>query len=315
MNNNPTWRSEDGQLLRSLREEAGIDELVFARNNTVSQAQLKELEQGGNSSFYNPAIKRSTGVKLLKKLGHELITPELVVVANKPTEPSVNGSPAGMATVMAQVPASAAKPQSDSPQRRPRQQALIWTLGLFSLVALIAIKPWALLAGPATDRRSDHLAAQGTSTPVMSTPEPAQSAPNQREPSTTTAQATVVALVLPATVEAPKTEIKLPPTTITTACDWQLSNNSKTHTPSQPLKPGNYVYLEAQADTELCVLDSQNQKTMLQLKAGTTRSVYGAAPFLVHSQDLQALKLFFQGRRVHEALEDIQYLLLNSQPL
>jgi hypothetical protein len=310
--NNPTWRSEDGQLLRSLREEAGIDELVFARSNTVSLAQLKELEQGGNSSFYNPAIKRSTGVKLLKKLGHELVTPELLIVA---AEPSLNESPAAMATTMAQVPASAAKPPSDAPQRRPRQQALVWTLGLFSLVALFAIKPWALLDGPATDRRAEHLAAQGTSTPAMSTPAPAQSAPEPRESSSTAAPAKVAALALPAMGEVPKAEVKPPPTTITTACDWQHRDNSKTHTPSQPLKPGNYVYLEAQTDTELCVLDSQNQKTMLQLKAGTTRSVYGSAPFLVHSQDLQALKLFFQGRRVQETLEDMQYLLLNSQPL
>jgi hypothetical protein len=310
--NNPTWRSEDGQLLRSLREEAGIDELVFARSNTVSLAQLKELEQGGNSSFYNPAIKRSTGVKLLKKLGHELVTPELLIVA---AEPSLNESPAAMATTMAQVPASAAKPPSDAPQRRPRQQGLFWTLGLFSLVALFAIKPWTLLDGPATDRRAEHLAAQGTSTPAMSTPAPAQSAPEPRESSSTAAPAKVAALALPAMGEVPKAEVKPPPTTITTACDWQHRDNSKTHTPSQPLKPGNYVYLEAQTDTELCVLDSQNQKTMLQLKAGTTRSVYGSAPFLVHSQDLQALKLFFQGRRVQETLEDMQYLLLNSQPL
>ena len=313
--NNPTWRSEDGQLLRSLREEAGIDELVFARSNTVSLAQLKELEQGGNSSFYNPAIKRSTGVKLLKKLGHELVTPELLNVAAEPAEPSLNESPAAMATTMAQVPASAAKPPSDAPQRRPRQQGLFWTLGLFSLVALFAIKPWALLDGPATDRRAEHLAAQGTSTPAMSTPAPAQSAPEPRESSPAAAPAKVAALALPAMGEVPKAEVKPPPTTITTACDWQHRDNSKTHTPSQPLKPGNYVYLEAQTDTELCVLDSQNQKTMLQLKAGTTRSVYGSAPFLVHSQDLQALKLFFQGRRVQETLEDMQYLLLNSQPL
>lgn len=313
--NNPTWRSEDGQLLRSLREEAGIDELVFARSNTVSLAQLKELEQGGNSSFYNPTIKRSTGVKLLKKLGHELVTPELVIVANEPAELSVNESPVAMAHAIAQVSASPVKPHADSQRRSLTQPALFWTLSLFILVALVAIKPWDWLNGPATDRRSDHLTAQGTSTPIKSTPESAQSAPDPREPSPTAAPAKVAALALPTTVEAPKAEVKSPPTTITTACDWQHRNNSKTHTPSQPLKPGNYVYLEAQADTELCVLDSQNQKTMLQLKAGMAKSVYGSAPFLLHSQDLQALKLFFQGRRVQEALEDMQYLLLNSQPL
>jgi hypothetical protein len=315
MNNNPSWRSEDGQLLRSLREEAGIDELVFARSNTVSLAQLKELELGGNNSFYNPAIKRSTGVKLLKKLGHELVTPELVIVAAEPAAPNVNASPAAMATAMAQVHASPEKPHSDSPRRRPTQQTLFWTLGLCSLVALVAIKPWALMDGPANDRRSDHLAAQNTSNLVTATPGPAQSAPHQREPSPTAVPVKVAALPPPATVDVPKAQFKSAPTTVTTACDWQHRDNSKIHTPSQPLKPGNYVYLEAQSDTELCVIDSQNQKTMLQLKAGMAKSVYGAAPFLVHGQDLQALRLFFQGRRVQETLEDMQYLLLNSQPL
>jgi hypothetical protein len=62
------------------------------------------------------------------------------------------------------------------------------------------------------------------------------------------------------------------------------------------------------------VLDSQNQKTLLQLKAGMAKSVYGSAPFLVHSQDWQNFKLLFQGRRVQVALTDMQHLLLNSQP-
>jgi len=109
--------------------------------------------------------------------------------------------------------------------------------------------------------------------------------------------------------------VKVSAPSVNTACDWQHRDHIKTHTPSQPLKPGNYVHLEAQADTELCVLDSHNQKTLLHLKAGMAKSVYGAAPFLVHSQDLHTLKLFFQGRRVLEALDDMQYLLLNSQPL
>jgi len=315
MNNNPTWRSEDGQLLRSLREEAGIDELVFARINTVSIAQLKELEQGGNSSFYNHAIKRSTGVKLLRKLGHELVTPQWIAVANESSEPSVNESPAAMPTAMGQVHVSPPKVHSDSPRRRLTQQKFFWTLSLLSLAAIAAIKPWGLLDGPSTDRRTDHVVTLGTSALAMSTPGPVQPVSVKSEPSPAQAPTKVAALA-PARIETPKAEFKSPSlSTFTAACDWQHRDNSKTHTPSQPLKPGNYVYLEAQADTELCVLDSQNQKTMLQLKAGTTKSVYGSAPFLVHSQDLQALKLFFQGRRVHETLDDMQYLLLTSQPL
>lgn len=312
--NNPTWRAEDGQLLRSLREEAGIDELVFARNNTVSLAQLKELERGGNSSFYNPAIKRSTGVKLLKKLGHELVTPEPVIVAMAPSEPHQNEHPVAMATVMAQAPVSHPHSSSDSPRRRLIQHSVLGTLSLLSLMAMTAIKPWSLADSPAPDRHPADLATQATATLVQSRAEPAASGLVSQVPMVSALTPKEVALP-PATGEAAMAAVKVSAPNVNSACDWQHRDNSKTHTPSQPLKPGNYVHLEAQADTELCVLDSQNQKTLLQLKAGMTKSVYGSAPFLVHSQDLHALKLFFQGRRVHEALNDMQYLLLNSHPL
>jgi len=311
--NNPSWRSEDGQLLRNLREEAGINALVFARNNTLSLAQLKELEQGGNKSFYNPDIKRNTGVKLLKKLGHDPLTSGLVMESNEAAEVGTNQPAPAMHAAIAQVPARQVKPHSDSPRRRLIQQALLWTLGLLSLIVLTTIKPWGLLDEMATDRRPDHLPAQGTATQVVYPTGFAQSATvkNELSPAAAPDKVTDLDTVL---AQEPKSEIKSSRTSVTAACDWQHRNNSKIHTPNQPLKPGNYVYLEAQADTELCVLDSQNQKTMLQLKAGMTKSVYGTAPFLVHSQDLQALKFFFQGRRVQETLADMQYLLLNSQP-
>lgn len=312
--NNPTWRSEDGQLLRSLREEAGIDELVFARTNTVSLAQLRELERGGNSSFYNPAIKRSTGVKLLKKLGHDLVTPEMVNLAIEPAEPKVIAQPTAMAPVMAQALVSPSQTPSDSQPRGLFQPPFFWALSLLSLVALITIKPWNLLDLPAPDRRSAHLATQDSPSSALSTPAPAQPSPAKSAQTPPSEPAQVIASAS-AMAEPPVGTVKVSAPTVTSACDWQHRENSKAHTPSQPLKPGNYVYLEAQADTELCVLDSQNQKTLLQLKAGMAKSVYGSAPFLVFSQDLQTLKLFFQGRRVHEALDDMQYLLLNSQPL
>jgi hypothetical protein len=312
--NNPTWRSEDGQLLRSLREEAGIDELVFARNNTVSLAQLKELELGGHGSFYNPAIKRSTGAKLLKKLGHDLVTPEVVSMAQESAEPSVNESASVMAAVMAPAPASHPQAPSDSQRKRLVQPALFWTLGVLSLVALTALKPWSLWDGPATDRRSDPHATLAPSPKVLSAPKTAPSGPAHREPKPSASPTEAIGLA-PATNELSRPAVKVSLPTATPACDWQHRDNSKTHTPNQPLKPGNYVYLEAQADTELCVLDSQNHKTMVQLKAGMATSVYGSAPFLVYSQDWQNLKLFFQGRRVADTLTDVQHLLLDSQPL
>lgn len=311
---NPSWRAEDGQLLRSLREEAGIDALVFARNNTVSLAQLKELELGGNNSFYNPAIKRSTGVKLLKKLGHELVMPEPVHVVVEPTEPHEDEQTFDMAHAMAQAPVSHPKAPSNDRSRRLIQQAFWGSLGLLGLVALTAMKPWGMGDASATHVHPAVSVMQDPLPMVPSKPEAKPSAPIKQSQAPSAPPAKAIGLT-PASGEPPLAAIKVSASTPASACDWQHRDHSKTHTPSQPLKPGNYVHLEAQADTELCVLDSQNQKTLLQLKAGMTKSVYGSAPFLVHSQELHTLKLFFQGRRVHEALDDMQYLLLNSQPL
>jgi len=312
--NNPSWRAEDGQLLRSLREEAGIDALVFARNNTVSLAQLKELELGGNNSFYNPAIKRSTGVKLLKKLGHELVIPEPVHVDIESTETREDEQPSAMATAMVQTPFSHPKAPFNSPSRRLVQQTFWGSLGLLGLVALTAMKPWDLGDASATHLHAAVSVTQEPSTQALSKSEATPSAPLKQAQAPSAPPPKAIALAS-TTVEPPVAAIKVSAPTPASACDWQHRDHSKTHTPSQPLKPGNYVHLEAQADTELCVLDSQNQKTHLQLKAGMTKSVYGSAPFLVHSQELHTLKLFFQGRRVHETLDDLQYLLLNSQPL
>lgn len=298
--NKPSWRNEDGQLLRSLREEAGIDELVFARRNTVSVAQLRELELGGDSSFYNPAIKRSTGIKLLKKLGHEL--PEPVLLADPPAQAPSSTAPTKHDTALPTHLTDAQAPSILMPSAPARrgifQQPIFWLLCLFSSVALVTFKPWASKDQPPA---------------LLATAAPADTAPPLLNSTTTPTQAEVLVAATPK-ADLSNLEGKSAASAESSACDWQHRDNSKTHTPTQPLKPGNYVYLEAQTDTELCVLDSQNKKTLLQLKAGMAKSVYGSAPFLVHSQNWQNFKLFFQGRRVHEALTDVQHLLLNSQP-
>jgi hypothetical protein len=277
----------------------------------AAQTKLHALVSG------QPVLVQISAAKRLRDLAEGKARDkgeELVTVAQESAEPSLNESPVATANVMAPAPVSHPKAPSDAQRRGPMQPALFWTLGVLVLVALTTLKPWRLWDGPATDRRSDPQATLAPSPKVLSAPQTAQSAPVQRELIISAAPTEEIAFA-PASAELSRPALKVSFPTATPACDWQHRDNSKTHTPDQPLKPGNYVYLEAQADSELCVLDSQNQKTMVQLKAGMATSVYGSAPFLVHSQDWQNLKLFFQGRRVVDALTDVQHLLLDSQPL
>jgi hypothetical protein len=62
------WSDDEAAELQKLREEAHLDSSRFAIENAISHAQLLQLENGGDSLFYSPAIKAHLGRKLIKKL-------------------------------------------------------------------------------------------------------------------------------------------------------------------------------------------------------------------------------------------------------
>jgi len=66
---NQVWLPEDAALLKELREAAQIDISVLAGVYLLSKTQIKQLEEGGDSSFYSPAIKLAAGRKLLMHFG------------------------------------------------------------------------------------------------------------------------------------------------------------------------------------------------------------------------------------------------------
>jgi hypothetical protein len=66
---NQVWLPEDAALLKELRETAQIDISVLEGVYLLSKTQINQLEEGGDSSFYSPAIKLATGRKLLMHFG------------------------------------------------------------------------------------------------------------------------------------------------------------------------------------------------------------------------------------------------------
>ncbi|OYU10109.1 MAG: hypothetical protein CFE38_19085 [Comamonadaceae bacterium PBBC1] len=99
------------------------------------------------------------------------------------------------------------------------------------------------------------------------------------------------------------------------ACDGQLRQASFAYEPVNPIKAGNYIHFLASQDVSLCVRDQQNQLTSLNLKAGSSRSVYGDPPFLVHSPKWSSLQVFFQGRPVSGIPEDSAHWLFKTRAL
>ena len=62
------WTQDEALLLQQLRQAAGLDTSQFAIESAISHAQLLQLENGGDTLFYSPAIKAHLGRKLTKKL-------------------------------------------------------------------------------------------------------------------------------------------------------------------------------------------------------------------------------------------------------
>jgi hypothetical protein len=315
--NTPHWRPEDGQLLQSLREKVGLDELVFARTNTVSLAQLRELERGGKSSFYNPQIKRNTGVKLLRKLGYEFPAPlppepvqALAPLSPDTPEPAlVTPAFAQPSLVQGTVPAQTGHGPSFG-RRFPggwSMSPMFWGLSL-SVLALLAVLTTTVSKATLSDSSSSTaLASALPQTPPKSLAQPVVF--NETTPLPASSASLAAASDLPADIIAPSN----PTRSGDVACDPQHRETSTVFQQTAPLKPGNYVHFVAQADTTLCVLDHHNKLTHLNLSAGSTKSVYGAAPFLVQSSRWQDLAVFFQGRRVQAVLEGNPHIQLLSQ--
>lgn len=62
------WSEDEAAVLQKLRQDAHLDSARFAIESAISHAQLLQLENGGDSLFYSPAIKAHLGRKLIQKL-------------------------------------------------------------------------------------------------------------------------------------------------------------------------------------------------------------------------------------------------------
>ena len=58
----------DAEILKSLREAAGLDVAQLAAMANLSPGQVRQLEGGGDSNFYSPQIKAQSMRRVLRLL-------------------------------------------------------------------------------------------------------------------------------------------------------------------------------------------------------------------------------------------------------
>ena len=289
----PKWTAEHGNLLKSLREKAGLDIATLARKNMVSPLQVAQLEDGGESAFYSADIKFAAGKKLLQALGHRL--PEQVQTLSE---------------APIKVP-NEVKPTQSLPRNSfaITPQKTFWLL-LFLMIALGLLGLYVDKSKKMADASPANLATP-TATPTVTTTAAAPSENTSTPPEapvTPTNAAEPVAAPLPPTPTAPATT---PPTQKqNSTCNWNAIPVEIQ--PTSPRKSADYVHMQAINNGVICIKDGEQRVATLELQAGDERSIYGPAPFSVYSANLSQIKLYFQGQLVKLPGEETQHLKLTA---
>jgi len=281
----------DPDYLRQLREASGMDETWLARTACLSLAQVRQLEEGGESLFYSPTIKRQAYKRLLMILGAE--PPSAVVEVVATPDPSVvhdldeiiamdekNLEHRSIADLFQTV-------RSHVSQHKTSALAVL-LVGVTAAASLVIPTP-SLESTSVAERvsvknpESLTLAALPTpAVPVVSVPSVAQaSASVSAAESAVTSASAAVSTSASASASCQYTRDVLP----------QVS-------PLAATKPSRYVHMVAAADVTVCVVDGNQQASVLKLKAGESQSVFGTAPWQVSSTKLAQLQIYFQGWRV-----------------
>ena len=321
--NKPEWTPELGLLLESLRIQAGMDLATMARRNMLSTLQVKQLEKGGDSGFYNDAIKFSTGQKLLKFFGHELKLETETAIAVPEPAPAPDHSPA-LAIEAEPLPLPEAKvkpsavvtesikplqieliePVDEQPEAATSNVKPYW-LGLaFIVIAMLVFGFFQSNDAPNSSlNTSQNIERKVTpaETEKIITPQVDAVAAPQAEPE----KSNVSAAAAPEKIEA----LQFPSGT----CQWAAQETELQA--SAPRKRGEYVHVVALENATVCIKDGDQRVASLSLASGQARSIYGPPPFRVYSPNLSLVKLYFQGEYIKLPSEDIKQIKLSPSAL
>lgn len=305
--NKPEWTPELGLLLESLRIQAGMDLATMARRNMLSTLQVKQLEKGGSSGFYNEAIKFSTGQKLLKFFGHELKLETATAIAVPEPAPALAIEPLPLPLPEAKVKPSEVITESI----KPLQIELIEPAGAQPEAATSNVKPYwlglafiviAMLVFGFFQTNDSAPTLLNTATPVenkVKPPESEKMSPQQVDAAPEKSNMSAVAA----------TEKIETPQLLNMTCKW--SDQETELQASAPRKRGEYVHVVAIENATVCIKDGDQRVASLSLASGQARSIYGPPPFRVYSPNLSLVKLYFQGEYIKLPSEDIRQIKLS----
>lgn len=319
---------DDAAHLKSLRLAADLDHAQLALMVNLSAAQVRQLEEDGDSLFYSPQIKAQSLRRVIRTLENASQEPQSVASI----EPPAPRSSASVIDDIIRLSEKNLKSQVvHSDVRRPGGSwpKLLGTWGLAALLLGLGLwqynrhnsqalyEEWVepitgkVLPAPQTNQTEEVPAV---------VPEVIAAAPAALK--TEAISAPVAAAVAPSAVAAStQSAVVAPPAKETTAKETTSTETAATKNPAaastasaadcanittapvtvtsvSPNKPGSYVYLVASKATTVCVDDGKNKRNLVTLTPGAGRSIHGSPPWTIAAADLKSVQVYFQGAKV-----------------
>ena len=272
------WLPTDGALLKKLREEARVEITALARMHSLSTAQIKQLEDGGDSSFYTSAIKLATGRKLLIHFGADV----------QPLEPAIDLKPVQEVEILEQQIKPTPTLATNIALIKNKSSSNLLIFGAL-LVASAFIYSWFYHSSKAAIQKgSENISAKQQFNP----PPVAISA----EPKVNTSTIPIASV---------KPQESRP------ECTW--GNEVAPAIFSQPTKPGDYVHVVANTDVSICIKDASGKEQVLHLKNTQSQTIRGRPPFEIFSNNLNELKIFYQGNLLRLPSSNTKNITLKEQ--
>ncbi len=274
---NQVWLPVDGALLKKLREDAGVEITTLARLHSLSSSQVKQLENGGDSSFYTPAIKLATGRKLLMHFGADVNPIEQAPEQFHPQE--------------LESPAEAVNTEQVKNVSLRHINSFSRPLIVGVLFVLICLVYWGFYKSAPVSEKEPLTTNKPVSTALPTETINAETKPN------------VSTLPTPAEIRKESSP----------ECIW--GNDPVPVFGNQPTKSGDYVHVIANSDSSLCVKDATGKVQVLHLKNSQSLTIRGRQPFELFSSNLNEIKLFYQGNLLRLPNSNIKNITLKEQQI
>jgi hypothetical protein len=310
---------DDAAHLKSLRLAADLDHAQLALMVNLSAAQVRQLEEDGDSLFYSPQIKAQSLRRVIRTLENASQEPQTVASI----EPPAPRSSASVIDDIIRLSEKNLKSQVvHSDVRRPGGSwpKLLGTWGLAALLFGLGLWQYnrhnsqALYEEWVEPITGKVLPAP----PTAKTEEVAAVVPEVIATAPVSTQTVVVAPPAQETSAKEKPAAANNPATASTASAADCANITTapvTVTSVSPNKPGSYVYLVANKTTTVCVDDGKNKRNLVTLTPGAGRSIHGSPPWTIAAADLKSVQVYFQGAKVWVPPEAGSRIYLKELPI